>query len=393
LFDLLDVFLLAAVAAFGYSGYRQGFVIGGLAFAGFLGGGILGAKLAPAISDLFGPAGRSAPLLAILLVFLGATAGQLIAASIGTTIRRRLTWSSARVVDSVAGALMSAVSVLMVAWILAYAVDRSPYVSLAKQVRGSAVLTRVDEVVPDGVRSWFAGLVRLVDEGNFPQVFSALGGGGVAEAAPPDPAVVLTPGVRAAARSVVKVRGAAESCSRSVEGSGFVYAPDRVLTNAHVVAGVAHPVIVRSSGDLKATVVLYDPDRDVAVLAVPGLGVPSLTFNAPVGAGTSAVVAGYPQDGPYTLNAARVRDRQLARAPDIYANGTVTRDIYSLRALVRPGNSGGPLLSVDGKVLGVVFAASTDDPDTGYALTANEVASDAAAGRTADTPVSTQGCD
>lgn len=183
MFDLLDVFLLAAVAAFGYSGYRQGFVIGGLAFAGFLGGGILGAKLAPAISDLFGPNGGSAPLLAILLVFLGATAGQLVAASLGTALRRRLTWSSVRVVDSVAGAVMSAASVLMVAWILAYAVDRSPYVSLAKEVRGSAVLTRVDAVVPDGVRSWFAGLVRLVDEGNFPQVFSALGGGGVAEAA------------------------------------------------------------------------------------------------------------------------------------------------------------------------------------------------------------------
>jgi S1-C subfamily serine protease len=148
-----------------------------------------------------------------------------------------------------------------------------------------------------------------------------------------------------------------------------------------------------ASGDVDATVVLYDPDRDVAVLAVPGLDVAPLAFAPAARTGDGAVVVGYPQDGPFRADAARVRGTQDARGPDIYQRRTVVREIYALRARVRPGNSGGPLVSPGGKVYGVVFAAAADDPQTGYALTAKEVAGDAARGRTATSSVSTQGCD
>jgi S1-C subfamily serine protease len=193
----------------------------------------------------------------------------------------------------------------------------------------------------------------------------------------------------AAKLSTVKVEGIAGDQGR--EGSGFVYAPRHVMTNAHVVAGIDDPsVLVGGVGTMyPARVVLFDPDRDVAVLYVPRLTAPVLRFDDTAGRGDPAVVAGYPQDGALTLRAATVASTIEATGRNIYSTGTVTRQIYSVRSTVLPGNSGGPLLSTGGRVYGVVFARSTSDARTGYVLTAKEVAKDArdAADRTA--PVDT----
>ncbi|HEY7147075.1 MAG TPA: MarP family serine protease, partial [Streptosporangiaceae bacterium] len=201
--------------------------------------------------------------------------------------------------------------------------------------------------------------------------------------------------LRAARASVVKIEGVAPSCSRRIEGSGFVYARDHVMTNAHVVAGEKqNQQVFTSSGQLfPARVVLYDPDRDIAVLYVPGLGARPLPFSHPAQTGASAIVAGYPLDEPFTAVAARVGGMENARSPDIYHSTQVTRQIYAIRAKIKPGNSGGPLLAPDGQVYGVVFAAAVSVPQTGYALTGDEVASDARAGATATGPVSTGLCD
>jgi S1-C subfamily serine protease len=178
-----------------------------------------------------------------------------------------------------------------------------------------------------------------------------------------------------------------------LEGSGFIYASHHVLTNAHVVAGVTNVRVLLDSGtSFAGQVVLYDPNRDIAVLDVPGLPGAALSFAGHAARGASAVVAGYPENGGFTADAARIRGTEEAESPNIYQRGNVTRQIYSIRAIVRPGNSGGPLLAPDGGVYGVVFAQSTDSSDTGFALTAAEVAGDANAGRTATHPVSTQGC-
>ena len=163
-------------------------------------------------------------------------------------------------------------------------------------------------------------------------------------------------------------------CGHDSEGSGFVYAPGRVLTNAHVVAGMKK-VTVQDNGDRPARVVLFDPDVDLAVLSVDGLsGAPLASSTTTARSGTSAVVAGYPEDGPFDPEPARIRDAERAYGKNIYGNNQgghrVGRDIYSVRARVRPGNSGGPLLATDGRVLGVVFATAVDASDTGYALTA-----------------------
>jgi S1-C subfamily serine protease len=158
-----------------------------------------------------------------------------------------------------------------------------------------------------------------------------------------------------------------------------VYAARHVMTNAHVVAGIDHPS-VRIGGvgpSYAARVVFFDPDRDVAVLYVPDLHAPVLRFDDGAKRGDASVVAGYPQDGDLTLRAATVANRIQATGQNIYSTATVTREIYSIRSTVLPGNSGGPLLTTDGRVYGVVFARSTSDQETGYVLTADEVAGDA----------------
>jgi len=207
--------------------------------------------------------------------------------------------------------------------------------------------------------------------------------------------VLNSPGYLAARSRVLKVDGTALSCDRTIEGTGFVYAPDHIMTNAHVVAGVNEgPTVTTAAGKVyRAKVVLYDPQVDIAVLYVPGLNMSPLQFDTQAKPGDSAVVAGYPLDQGFTQRPARIGGTQNAVGPDIYQTGTVSRQIYEIRANVEPGNSGGPLLSSSGTVDGVVFAAAVDTADTGFALTASEVSADARAGANQTSETSTQGCD
>jgi len=309
-------------------------------------------------------------------------------------MRSRLTWRPATFVDAIGGAVVSVISVLLIAWLIGSAVAYAPFPAISRQVNNSALLRTVDRLMPAEASVMFSDFRSLLESGPYAQVFGALGAEGALAVGPPNPTVVDAAGVGAAAPSIVKVEGVAPSCQERIEGSGFVYAPDHVLTNAHVVAGVTQgPEVISNQGELNARVVLYDPQRDLAVLYVPGLNAGSLRFAAQARSGASAVVAGYPLDGPFTTAAARVGGIEEATSPDIYQTAQVTRQIYSIRAVVKPGNSGGPLLTPGGAVYGVVFAAATSVPDTGYALTASEVQSDAAAGQNSTTSVSTQGCD
>ncbi len=256
------------------------------------------------------------------------------------------------------------------------------------------MIQAVDALVPDSARQLFANFLRLVEQQGFPQVFAGLGGDTIVPTRPPDPALASSAIVAKVKPSILKVTGNAPSCQKAIEGSSFVYSPQHVMTNAHVVAGVPNPSVEVNGRQLAATTVLFDPKRDVAVLYVPGLQAAALPFDSKTaGSGDPAIVIGYPENGPFTPVAARIRDRINARGVDIYSQSTVTREIYGVRSQVLPGNSGGPLISPTGQVLGVVFAAATDDSQTGYALTAQEVASDAMAARAATARVSTGGCD
>ena len=390
--DLLDVILVVVVAGFGVSGFRQGFVVGAVSFLGFLGGGVVGAKVAPTLLGWIGH-GQGQPIGAITVVFVAAIVGQLLLTPLGVALRRRLRWRSAELVDSTAGAVVSVVGVLLVAWLVGTAVAHSQLRPLARQVQHSRVLTSIQTLMPDQAQTWFAAFQRLFDRNGFPQVFGGIGPESIIDVPAPNAALVQSQAVVLARHDVLVVHGQAPSCSRDIQGSGFVFSPHHIMTNAHVVAGVHSLTVSQSDGtEYDATVVLYDPQRDVAVLYVPDLQVQPLAFAGPVGGQADAVVVGYPQGGPFTPVAARVRERLKARGPNIYQNAQVTREIYSIFAPVRPGNSGGPLLNPKGGVLGVVFAASLDDDSTGYALTTAEVAPDATAGAAATAKVGTGGC-
>jgi S1-C subfamily serine protease len=392
--DLLDLILIALAAAFAVAGYRQGFIIGVLSFVGFLGGAAVGAAFSPTIARALVSGAARQALVAIVVVFLAAMVGQLVASLAGAAMRARVTWRPVAFVDAVGGAIVSVISVLLIAWLIGSAVANAPFPAVAGQVGGSVVLRGVDSFMPPTAHVMFSDFRRLLASGPYTQVFGALGAEGMLNVPPPDPGVVTSPGVRRARPSVVKITGMAPSCSRNLEGSGFVFAPQRVLTNAHVVAGVrGGPMVIAGGRSLPARVVLFDPGRDVAVLYVPGLRARSLSFTPQASRGDNAIVAGYPRNRRFTAVAARIGSEQPANSPDIYQTHTVTRNIYAVRAVVQPGNSGGPLLAPSGSVYGVVFAAALDVRDTGYALTAGEVSSDVSAGRAATAPVSTGDCD
>jgi S1-C subfamily serine protease len=394
--DLLDLILLVLAAAFAVAGYRQGFIIGVLSFIGFIGGVAVGAIFAPRISRALASSLPWQAFIAILVVFGAAVLGMVVASSLGVTIRSRVRGRPATVLDSLGGAAVNVIAVLLVAWLIGSFVAYSPFPEISGQVNNSVVLKAVDRVVPHDALSLpgFPPLRSLLTSGPYTQVFSALGAESALGVPAPDPAVLKSAGLAADRDSIVKIVGIAPSCERRIEGSGFVISPGHVLTNAHVVAGVTQgpDVYTADSREYPATVVLYDPQIDIAVLDVPGLQAPALRFAGAAAYGAGAIVAGYPLDHPFTAGAARLDVAESAIGPNIYQDSQVRRQIYPIRALVRPGNSGGPLLAPDGEVYGVVFAAAVSLKDTGYALTAAEVAGDAARGEHDTAPVSTEAC-
>lgn len=391
--DLLDVVFAILVVLFAVSGYRQGFIVGVLSFAGFIGGLLLGVWLVP-IFLRHVRSGLVASTVAICAVLALAILGQVLATAAGSRLRDHVRGESAIALDAVAGSAVSVVSVLLVAWLVGLLLVNSALPTLSSQARHSGVLRGMSRILPDEAQNWFSSFSTLLNRDGFPAVFAPFSREPIVSVAPPDPAVLNSPAVRSTENSIVKVVGDAPSCGKQIEGSGFVFAPGHVMTNAHVVGGVSHPYVqVRGVGNAyRARVVLFDPERDIAVLDVPGLDAPALRFDDSGKAGSAAVVAGFPENGPFTPRAARIREQIEAQGQDIYQRQTVNRAVFSLYAIVEQGNSGGPLLTPTGEVYGVVFAKSLESGDTGYALTASEVSSDASAGANLVNSVSTDAC-
>jgi S1-C subfamily serine protease len=388
--NVLDWFLVVLVVAYAVSGYWQGFIAGAFATGGLLLGGLLGVWLAPRLLGDADPA-LWVSLAALFVVLVCASFGQAILQYVGAKIRSRIKWQPVRALDAVGGAALSMAAVLVVAWALGVAISGAKLPWASREVRSSAVLDRVNGVMPANAVQALNSFNDVVGSSFFPRYLEPFARERIIDVGPPPGRVARDPDVRRAQQSVFKIRGE-NSCSRGVEGSGFLYGPDRVMTNAHVVAGVQRPTVLVGEDERPATVVYYNPDIDIAVLAVDGTRGPFLRFDQAGRSNQAGAVLGYPQDGPYNVQAARIRGEQRLRSPDIYGDGTVVREVFSLRALVRPGNSGGPLVSSAGKVLGVIFAASVTDTDTGYALTSQQVAGAAAQGLTRSTDVDTGAC-
>jgi S1-C subfamily serine protease len=267
------------------------------------------------------------------------------------------------------------VAVLLISWFLGLSFSRGPSPDIARQIQRSAVMHTLDSFAPRPP-AFLASVENILSGVNFPSAFAGLEPPSLPNPLP-IPAAVDTASVTRAANAVVRVSSL--GCGGLVTGSGFPIGDGYVVTNAHVVSGTSAHVIWTPTGtQLKATVVLFDPRRDVAVLYVPEYRVPALTFAAAAAArGTTGAVIGYPGGGPEAVAPAAVDGEIVAESRDIYNNpDTFTRGIYVIQARVRPGNSGGPLIDLQGHVLGVVFATSAADPTQAYALTAAEVAPD-----------------
>jgi S1-C subfamily serine protease len=393
--NLLDLVIVLAAIAYAIGGFRSGAVVGAFSLLGFFGGAVLGAQLAKPLGSHLAD-GRAQVPVGIFCVLVVATIGQLLGVYVAGHVRAKVVRERGRSWDAGIGAGLGVLSVLLVAWMVAVPLASSPYPKLSAEASHSKIVRGVNDVMPTGVRRLYSSLRSFLDRSGFPPVFGDLPSTSIV-AVPPPPSG-LSPQVRrrveVAANSVFKIYGQAPQCGRGIEGSGFVFAPHRILTNAHVVAGTREvEVQVSDTQSLPARVVLFDPNRDVAVLDVPALGAAALRFTGTdAKQGDPALVLGYPENGPFTVRSARVRAKSTVGGTNIYGNHSVRRSIYSVRAIVRSGNSGGPLLADDGTVLGMVFATASDSPDTGFALSDDEIRSDANRGRSLTQKVGTGGC-
>jgi len=395
--NVLDWLLLLLVAAYALSGYWQGFVTGAFATAGLLLGGLLGIWLAPIALGQADPS-LWVSLGALFIVILSASIGQALLQYAGARLRDKITWQPARALDAIGGAVLSALAVLVVAWALGVAVSGSRIGQVTPLVRESAVLAKVNAALPQAAGSLLQAFNNVVGTTFFPRYLEPFAPERIVEVSPGAERLLSDPDIADAEQSVLKVRGS-NDCGRGVEGSGFLYSPDRLMTNAHVVAGVDDPEVEIDGESVDADVVYYNPDLDIAVLDVESGSLPALPFVDPDDEKTNVTEAkdgvailGYPEDGPFDIQRGRVRSEQRLRSPDIYGDGTVIREVYSLRGLVRPGNSGGPIVTTQGEVAGMVFAASVTDDNTGYALTAEQITESAASGRASNDEVSTGDC-
>lgn len=388
--NLLDWLLIVLVLAYALSGYWQGFITGAFATGGLLLGGLFGVWLAPVALGDANPS-LMVSLGALFIVILSASLGQAVFQFTGARIRDKITWRPVRAVDAVGGAALSAVAVLLVAWALGVAISGSRIGSVTPLVRGSTVLGTVDEALPDSADGALQAFNDVVGTSFFPRYLEPFAPERIVDVGPGPRRLLTDPDVERAAASVLKIRGT-NACGRGIEGSGFLYAENRLMTNAHVVAGIDDPEVVVDDDSVSAEVVYYNPDIDVAVLSLDSGDLPVLAFDRTAKAQDGVAILGYPQDGPYDVEPGRIRAEQRLRSPNIYGDGAVIREVYSLRGRILPGNSGGPIVSSGGDVVGVVFAASVTDPDTGYALTADQVAQAAAAGLTSSGSVDTGGC-
>lgn len=389
--NLLDIALILLTLTYALSGYLRGFVSSACTALGLVLGGGLAIIVTPMIIRPQSPTpGTSA--MAIGLVLLLAILGAAMGSVIGRAVRAEMKPSGLTTVDSLGGAGLTAVATLVIAWAVGYSATSAQVPFLSQQARDSTVLRTVDGVLPARSEGVVRAFTELLDTSFFPRYIDPFADETIVSVDPPDDGILADPDVQAARDRIAKISGQAEPCNRGLEGSGFVYADDRVMTNAHVVAGVSRPRVEIDGRTLDARVVVFNPDLDVAVLAVEGLGIEPLAFDESGGPGDSAAVMGFPENGPFDERAARIRSEERLRGPDIYNRGVVQRDTFAIRSLVRPGNSGGPLIGDDGRVVGVIFAASLRDPDTGYALTAEQVGADAAEGERSSEAVSTGGC-
>jgi S1-C subfamily serine protease len=385
--NVLDIAIIVAAVAAAIGGYQLGFLARVLSWAGLAAGIAIAARLATDLVHSMSASDPRTRLFAALAFLLGlAILGWALGLAIGSMLHASLTFGPGlRTVDRAAGAVVGCVGVLVAVWLLIPALALTPGWS-ARASRDSAIVRAIDDYAPKPPRS-VEQLARRVSGGSLPDALGRL-------ASPPDAGSVPTNFLPAAVSnrvvpSVVKVEGRA--CHDITDGSGFVAGPDIVVTNAHVVAGEQRTQVdTRDGRTLRALVVAFDPQRDVAVLRVRGLGLPTLPMTTRVTDGQIDAVFGHPGGGALRQSPARIAQQITAEGSDIYGTRSTRRHVIVLAADIRPGDSGGPLVDASGRVAGVAFATDRGGALIGYALANAEVRPVLA--NASDVPVGTGPC-
>jgi hypothetical protein len=387
--NLLDGVIIVLAILFAYSGYRRGVGWVALSLAGLLVGLLIGAVVAPPIARALSHDRSVQPLIAIGFFLAIALIVEGVGTAFGFQIRLRTIRTRFADLDSVLGSGLAVIGVALGAWYLGLVFSGSPWVGLDQQITGSAVERGLSSFMPPPP-GFLANIQNILRATNFPNPFASIVSPHTPVGIPP---LIDTPGTRAAAAVTSKV--VAFGCGGGAEaGSAWPVAPNYLVTNAHVVAGSSSVEVDTPQGaSTHATVVAYNPDVDVAVLYTPSINLTPLqrTSNDPTRGQTGAVI-GYPGGGNESVVPAGVSGTENARGYNIYGDNIVTRDIIVMSAHIIPGNSGGPLVDANGTVMGLVFAASTTDPNEGYALSMTAISHDISVGVTTTQAVSTQAC-
>lgn len=387
-FSLLDIILLLALLFYLLAGIRNGLVVTLGGIVGFVAGAVAAFFAIPLVAVRVPDDGwrLTAIIAAAVVLVLG---GHAVGAALGGRIRRWLNFPPLKALDRVLGGLTNLAVSALVMTMLAFSVNTLGIPFLSQQIASSKVLGFIETSTPDTVKAWTAQVRSFTLAEGLPTIIDS--------AAPETveaPSQTLTsPELRTASESVLKITGTAYQCGQNQTGSGFVVADDRVITNAHVVAGVDEPVVqIPGGGVLPGKVVYFDPARDLAVLAVENLDAEPLPLGGVLERGTTAAFAGYPAGGPFKLQAANVEGLSDVSVRNIYGTSPDILEVYTLAANVQQGNSGGPLLDVEGRVAGVIFAKTTGDQPIGYALSLAELEPVASAAAGYRTPVSAGQC-
>ena len=386
---VLDLILILALLSYLVYGLRNGFLVTAGGIAGFAAGAVAAFFAVPLVSGFVEDSGWRLTAIvtaAVVLVVLGHGLGTMAGRQICGAVRIR----PLRAVDRLVGGAVNLMVSALVMSMLAFSVSSLGVPFVSQQLAESRVIRFIDGLTPVPVKATMAQLRSTVIGNGIPTLLEGLEQG---PAVPVPNASTDTPALNRAAESVLRIAGTAYQCGQNQTGTGFVVSEDRVVTNAHVVAGVSQPVVeMPDGGAMPGRVVYFDTKHDLAVLAVDGLQASPLALGRDLPGGSPAAFAGYPHGGPFQSKPATVQDITTVLVPDIYGNNASPEEIYRLAGDVQPGNSGGPLLTMDGQVAGVIFAKATADMEMGFAITMDDLTPVATQAASLSAPVSSGQC-
>jgi S1-C subfamily serine protease len=375
----VDWIIVAFVLLMAVWGYLQGLIVSALSLGGFALGAFIGSRVGPLLLAE-GSSSPYAPLVSLVTALMVGGLAAVLFEAMGEGIRRRMAFPFASTIDGIGGALVVAALGVGLVWIMGAVALQTPGArKFRKDIQRSFILSKLNEALPPS-----GSILNALSRADpFPSIR-----GPQADVPPPNRGIVRDPDVRAAHDSVVKVLGTA--CGLAVQGSGWVAASGLVVTNAHVVAGEDDTTVQTDGGPrLDAQAVVFDPHNDVAVLRVGGLGAPSLGGHPRAPAGDPVAILGYPEDGPFHISPGRLGETRTVISQDAYGNGPVRRRMTAIRGNIRSGNSGGPAVDDQGRVVATVFAATTRGPRGGFGIPTGIVDDDLRAARG---PVDTGPC-